>query len=375
MKVKRLLCLCCLCPLLSSQAGSVRLITGERYEGKVDLVPDGIVVTPDHGGAPIKVDLPNLQEAMFGTRTQSSTDLVPPGALLINGSFVAGQVTAFDASAVKLGSAGISVPGSAIAQVVFAPIRRSKLPPPAGGRTGAILPDGDFFAGTVDGMKDNRLQINSILLGPQRLVPGSQAAGVVIRDVQNAVGGYKIVSRDGSEYQMNDLKVDKDGVLITDSIMGSVRIKTDDLVEIRGGVGRYQNLVDGAPARVDVPAGVNPANAFQVQAANAVPGVADPSLLTLVNAMVSYAVPPGFTIFTSSVTLPQGAPPAAHLIFDVYADGRLVFGSPIVAAGQNPQPIRVSMGPVRLITLRVEPAGPGSNGATGEWIDPLFLRP
>jgi len=373
MNVKKLLCLCCLWPLLACEGASIRMFTGESYEGKVDFDADGMTVTPEHGTA-TKVDLAGVQDALFGATPNNFEARSPAGVFLTNGSFIAGAVTAIDGPAVKVGALGISVPCSAFAQVLFVPMARDKLPPPAGGRTGAILPNGDFFPGTVDGMKANRLAVNSILFGPQRLAPGSQAAGAVLRDIQSVAASYEVSTREGSRFLTNDLKFDAAGVLVADSIVGSVRIKTDDLVEIRAGAWRYQSLAEATPARIQVPAGMTTAAAFQVEPANPAAADAAPALLCAANTMVSYLVPAGFSVFVSSVALPKNAPANAQLIFDIYADGRLIFGSPVVSAGGNPHPIRVSLGAARLITLRAEPAGIGSEKTAGKWIYPLFLR-
>jgi hypothetical protein len=291
--------------------------------------------------------------------------------LLINGSYIPGNVKTFGAPAEPVGGLRISLPGAAIAQIVFARIPRDKLPPAAGGQTGALLPNGDFFPGTVDGMKENRVQVNSLLIGPQRLAPGAQTLAVVLRDVQGA-GAFEVRAREGYRYLTSNLRFDHDAVLLTDSILGNVTIKANDLVEINAGAGRYLALAEAKPARVDAPAGANAANAFQIQPA---PADGAAAILSTANATVSYAVPQGFSLFASGVALPKDAPAAARLIFDVYADGRLIFGSPIVAAGEKPQPVRVNLGGARFLTLRAEPARPGSGAAAGAWINPMLLRP
>jgi hypothetical protein len=374
------------------------MFTGETFEGKADFSTDGITVTPDHGGA-TKVDLPNVQDAVFAQAPPESMGMLPPGVFLGNGSFIAGQVatpdgtafvsahgghprkkpipgavTAFDEPAVKLGASGISVPGSAIAQVMFVPMQRDKLPS-ISGRTGAILPNGDFITGTIDGMIGGRLQVNSLLFGAQQLTPRSQVAGAVLGDIQYAAGNYEIVTKDGSRFLTNDPKFDHDGVSFTDSIAGSVKIKTEDLIEIRAGAWRYQSLAEATPARVQPPPGVSATNAFMAQTTGPAAADATPSVLSTANTMVTYMLPPGFTVFVCSVALSKDSPPAAHLAFDVYADGRLIFGSAIVGAGSAPAPVRVNLGQARMITLRAEPEGPGSNGATGRWIYPLLMRP
>ena len=372
MKVTKLVFLCCLCPLLRCHGASVRLLTGESYTGRVEYLGGALTVTPSHGAA-VRVDLSNLLEAVIIASPAESGGMIPAGVFLANGSFIAGKSTPFNAPTVKIGTS-TTVSGSSIAQVVYAPVRRENLP--ASGRTGALLPSGQFFAGMVGGVSENRVLVNSLLIGPQRLVPGAEVTCVAIRDIQSGPVSYEVCAKDGSIYPANNLRFEADGVAFTDSILGNIKIKGADLVEIRAASGRYQALVEATPAQIAAPPGANPGNALKVQPeTNAATPEGVAALLALANTTVTYAIPPGLSVFSCSVAVPKDAPAGARMVFTVYADGRVMSVSPIIGAGEPPQAVRVNLGMARALALRTEPMGPASGGAAGKWIEPILLRP
>jgi len=372
MRLKGLFCILCACPLLVCNAGTVRLFGGETQEGRIGLESGGITVTPEHGAAST-LDLANVLDAVF--LQAPARDQCPPGALLTNGSFIAGAIGPLDGPAIKVGRQAISVPVSAIARVSFAVMPPEKVFQAPNGPAGAMLANGDFFAGTFTGIKQGGVVIDSVIFGPQRFARGTQAIAVVLRDVQTNPARYEVSTRDGSRFLADDLTLDTGGLLLRDTVAGQVRIKSEDLCEIRAGSGRYQLLTDLKPIQADAPAGTGKSGAEPAQSPSATEPEEAASLQTAANVAVSYSIPSGLSLFSCRGTAPKENAPATRLAFAVYADGRLIIRSRFLGPGENLDPVRVNLGAARVLTLRVESLAPPAGAAFGQWIEPILLRP
>jgi hypothetical protein len=348
----------------------VRLLNGESHSGKVAISGTGLSVT--ESGSTTTFDLANILSANFGESAASETESLPAGAVLTNGSFVAGAPGALDEPAVQLGAPAqpIKVPESSVAAVVFSPIPRATIYRIPNGKTGAVLPNGDFFEGEFRGINNNTVVINSSLFGPQRFVIGTRVSAVVLRDIQTQSARYEITAKNRSRYFTNDLKITGDGLVLNDPIFGTVKVGEGDLVEIHAGGGRYQLLTDLKPEATGEATATDAPQSVSIN----IGGESVRALTTSANAPVTYAIPSGFTNFICRITMPQETLPAARLIFSVFCDGKLLFRSSPVGPAMNPQNVRVNLGAAQRLTLRVDPAMPGSNTAVGEWVAPMFLR-
>jgi hypothetical protein len=356
---------------LDANAANLRLISGETYDGKLQFANNQILVGGRGGTA---VDLSNVLDALFKEpHRQLEAGALPAGAMLINGTVVAGQPGPME-DPMKIGEA--TIPLSSIAWVLYLPIAREKIITPTPGQTGAILTGGDFFPGTIGAVKDDKIAVNSVLFGPQRfLIKGvhSQIAGLVLHDLRANAGRYQVTAK-GGVYQVDAINTDASGIVIHDSILGDVHIGAEAIFEIGLAKQQYQFLTALKPD-LAVPAGVDATAAVQTPQ-----NPADPDAVTLQtapNVALSYAVPAGFTVFSASVSLPPAAPAGTHVTFAIYGDGKfLVARSTPVSPGDNAQHLRFAIGNVHTLTLRVEPAGPLPAGAImGQWAQPMFLRP
>jgi len=325
-----------------------------------------------------KINPAGLQEAVIQGIPPSWVNQFGPGVFLTDGSYMAGEISggvkSLEEPGIKVGHAAYTIPGAAVAEVLFANVRREQLPQPAAGSTGVILQDGDFFAGTVTiAGNGNRVLVNSLLIGPQLLIPGYQALGIVLRDMHQAAANYEVNTREGSQFLASDLRFGASGVTLTEPLIGAVQIPASDVMVIRAGAGRYLALAGVTPVRIDPQQGGTVEGAFKAQQGDG--AATGPAILTAPNAMVSYAVPAGLSSFSCSAALTDNSPAGAQVAFDVYADGHLLPGSTTIAAGGTPQAIHFNLGAARMMTLRAEPVGPGSNKATAKWVNPIFLRP
>ena len=366
----KLLCILCIFPLLPCEAGSVRLLNGESHSGKLALSGNGLAVAD--AGSTATFDLANILVADFGENAASEAALLPAGVILNNGSFVVGPLKALDDSTVQLGSPSqpVTLQRPSVAAVVFDPIPRTTIYRIPNGKTGAVLSNGDFFEGAFAGIKNNFVTIDSPLFGPQRFAIGARVSAVVLHDIQPGMPRYEITAKNGSRFFSNDMRVDHEGILLNDPILGQVKVGEGDLVEIRAGSGRYQLLTD-----------LKPVSAVSASGADAMASVSTHDegdalrvLFTGSNVAVSYAVPPGFNTFTCRIAVPQDSSPRARMVFSVFCDGRIVFRSSPIAPGPSPSILRANLGTAQRMTIRAEPAMPGSDTAAGKWIDPMFLR-
>ena len=359
-------------PLLMAHADSLRLMNGESHKGKLAMAATGIELTSDDAKATF--DLANVLLANFGEPAGSGTASFPAGVVLTNGSFVAGALKEFNGAAVKLGTPAqpIMVPSISIAAIVFAPIPCATILQIPAGKTGAILPNGDFFAGAFVGIKKNAAIVNSTLFGPHPFAINSQVSAVILRNLQaKAAARYEIGIKNGSRFFTNDVKIEKDALLLNDLILGPVKVGNAELAGIRAGSGRCQSLTEMKPMVVVDGAGKDAASS--VSSGGGEEGSS--TLSTPLNVAVTYAIPPGLPVFSSDIAVPKEAAAGARVTFAVYCDGRLLFRSIQVGSAIAAHPIRISCGAAQRIALRVEPAAPGSDAVVGQWITPMFLHP
>ncbi len=365
-----LICLLCSLPLLPCEAGSVRLLNGESHSGKLAIAGTALAVTD--AGSTATFDLANILVANFGEGAASDTATLPAGAVLNNGSFVAGAIKALDEPAMQLGPPAqpTTVQRASVAAVVFLPTPPAAIYRIPNGKTGVVLPNGDFFEGGFAGIKENAVLINSALFGPHRFAIKNQVSAVILQDIQPGLPRYEIVTKNGSRFFSSDVKITSDGIVLNDPILGQVKIGEGDLVEIRAAGGRYQLLTDIKPVTAVTPSGADAAASVSVHDE----GGGFRALSTGANVAVTYAIPPGFNTLTCRIAVPPESSPRARMVFSVYCDGKIVFRSSPIAPGPNPQNLRASLGAAQRMTLRAEPAIPGSEAAASKWIDPMFLR-
>jgi hypothetical protein len=368
-----LLLLLCWTPAFA-QAASVRLLSGEYYEGKVELTSNGVDVTTSDGNSPLFIDAAKIFSAVF---KDSASETVGPGIMLLDGSILGGRVNDIDGPTFTVGSPTLNVPIADVAWVLFSETPRDKLYAAAVlNRTGAMLANGDFFPGTLEGVEDNRLKVNSVLFGPHRLPLGRSAVAAQLRGVTSFGGQYRIAAKGGSEFQSNDPSIGGSGIALHDTTAGEIKIKAEDVTELHAGSSRYQALARVKPLAVTPVPAANASDAFKVaDAAANNPTGATTMLLSTVNTQVSYPVTGGFVAFACSVGVPADARPDCRLIFSVYGDGRLLTRSHPQGLADKPAALSANLSGVRVLTLRVEPGTPTNGPVMGEWIEPLLTKP
>jgi hypothetical protein len=362
-----------------ASAGSVRTIAGDIHNGNVTIGPGGVLtVTATLGGATTQIDADQVLLAVFRDETRAATPETR-GALLVDGSFAAGKVTSErDAGSYRIeGPRNLKIPADRVARLVF---RQIPAPRSTGTKTGVLLANGDFAAGAVSRLEKDRVEITSLLFGPQSFRIPDEAAGVVLAPVAPAPAAYEIASADGSVFRVAAFHVDNDQVVVETALLGKVRIPVADLDRIRAGDGRFRAIPLLEPQAVHGVAGVDVKKAFRAvtSAADPAPPVlgrrADNALVLGAGASATYAVPEGMNFLAAEVAVPDDAPPGTRITFVVAADGRVVQRSAAVPAGIRPTPMKISLGPARSLVLYCETVGATAPGATGVWMEPVLLK-
>jgi hypothetical protein len=350
-------------------AATIRLLSGELLEGKVDLGPRGVTILRATGPA-VSLDLGAILEIAFRRPPPGAADTLPAGVLLSSGTIIAERnPPSLDDAAVVVGLEKIQVPTAAITWLLLSPVAQSKLDAVPAGQTGGLLEGGDFFPGTLVGMKAGRVSLNSVLFGPQTFALRTQIQAVCVRDAKPPLTRFYVTTVHGSRFATDDLRFETASLTLKDSVLGTLNFKVEILDSLRAAPGRYQALAEQKPFKVETRPGAEAAATLQVQKG----GVESPDIVTTAaNLAVTYTVPPGFTVFTSGISIPKNAAPNYRASFSVYGDGHPLFRTAPFSLADKPLPVRVDLRGARVVTLRVEPIGAAAGG--GEWIAPMLLR-
>lgn len=350
-------------------AATIRLLSGELLEGKVDVGPRGVTILRATGPA-VSVDLGAVLEIAFRRPPPGAAETLPAGVLLSSGTVIAERnPPSLEDAAVVVGLEKIQVPTAAITWLLLNPVAQAKLDAAPAGQTGGLLEGGDFFPGTLVAMKAGRISLNSVLFGPQTFALRTQIQAVCMRDVKIPPARFFVTTVHGSRFATDDLRFEAASLTLKDAVLGTLNFKVEIIDSLRAGPGRYQALAEQKPFKVETRAGADAAATLQVQKG----GAESPDIVTTApNLAVTYTVPPGFTVFTSGIAIPKNASPNYRAVFAVYGDGHPLFHTAPVSLSDKPLPMRIDLRGARVVTLRVEPVGAATTG--GEWIAPMLLR-
>ncbi len=155
------------------------------------------------------------------------------GLGLVDGSLVAGKPRSLDGQVLKyLDAAGNerSLPAEAVAYLFTRPLPPDLRKMLAERKEGASLVTGDEMEGAVQGLRDGRLTIASLILG-QQTPELSKTVTAVLRPVK-ATGKCSVSTRDRSFYRCQTISVGDGVVLAEGGIAGTLTLKAADVVEV-----------------------------------------------------------------------------------------------------------------------------------------------
>ena len=228
---------------LSVLADIVVTQDGQRHEGALTLQADGIQI-----GMTL-VPLKDLREATRELKeiaapqdelTRLTADLMAvsqPGALSWNGTLVAGRVTAIDDTKVSLENQPpqLFLSTGNTAAVFFTAMSYHQLDALRSRNAGVLLKGGDFFEGRLLGLKDGRVELESILFGRKSFAVGTEAEALWIRPPKVNPAAYTVHTRNGSVILAESVALTSDGVEINQPPLRRHRIPLADLVQLRRG--------------------------------------------------------------------------------------------------------------------------------------------
>ena len=340
------------------QAGLVEPFGGEVATGEVELEYGGVLFRPSNGGPVVKMDFRNLYRVQFAAHL---ADEYAPGAVLRNGVRLAAPLGALNTPNVQFPKRGISIPTGEIAWLIYQQFPAALAANAPAGQTGALLPGGDFFSGTIRGADMDAAKVFNPIFGLRRL-EGRQRdlLAVVLRDARPLTAQYEIRTSDGSVFGVDNFGLERTGVLLRHPLYDNIMLMPAEVLEIRAGAQRCRALATLPQLHAE------PVTGLQKQP--------DGTLVAETRAVITCAVPPGFTEFSVRVAPGDDLAPGQRVIFRIFGDGIALARSEPVGAGSPPQSLSVALNGARGLILRIEPVDGRAPVATGRWLQAFFLK-
>src|SRR5262249_16012107 len=120
-----------------------------------------------------------------------------------------------------------------VAHIICQPLLQAMRQRLQSGRAGGLLARGDFIDGEFRGLGNNQVTINSILFRRRTYDTTREVLAVVLREVALSSGHYEIQLRDRSQVCTDLLRLEPDGLVIEDAVLGRVKLSVEDLAEIK----------------------------------------------------------------------------------------------------------------------------------------------
>lgn len=341
---------------ITAKAGSIETFNGDIVTGKTELDFGGIVFRPEKSPV-VKMDLGSVYRVAFDNAP--AVEHYPAGVVLRSGLRLAAPWGPFNDPVIKFPKRNISVPAEEIAWIVYTPFPvelAANVPP---GQTGALLPKGDFFAGTIKGADAAAAKVFNPIFG-QRTFSPREIHALVLRDPRVPQAPYEVRTTDGSLFAADYIAPDRTGVTVKHLLYDNLLLTAAEVTEIRAGSNRCR------PVPALVPTQAEPAEGMHV--------LPDRGFTTAAKCVVNCVAPAGFTEFVAKVAADDGTPAGQRMIFSITVDGRSVARSTALAAGDPAQNLHIPLSGARNLILRIETAANAGPEVRGRWIQAFFLR-
>jgi len=340
------------------RAGSVEPFGGEVMTGKVELEFGGILFRAEQNGTAVKMDFNNLYRVQF---KDPAADEFSPGVVLRDGSRLTAPFGPLSEPAIAFPKRNLAIPSGEIAWIIYQRFPAAIASNAPAGQTGALLPGGDFFAGTIRGADAEAVKVFHSIFGLRRLEARQrEVLAAVLRAARPLAAQYEIRTTDGALFGVENFGPERTGVTLRHALYDGLKLAADEVVEIRAGANRCRVLATLPQLRAEPPDGMRLGP--------------EGALITDINTVATCAVPPGFTEFVTRVAPGAGLPAGQRIVFTIYADGKPVARTTPLAAGDPAQPLRVALNAARGLTFRVESASGPAAGGSGRWMQAFFLR-
>jgi len=156
-----------------------------------------------------------------------------PRIVLKDGTVIADHFVALDDSGLVLSKErpGLKVRLANVARLLFQPVFEANSLTP--GRTGLLMSNGDFLDGEVRAIKDDKVTLDSVLLGRRVHDLNRKVAAIVLRDLAVAPTTFEVTTHDGSVWRTQSLSAEEDAVRVEAPLAGMAKVPAQELVEIR----------------------------------------------------------------------------------------------------------------------------------------------
>jgi hypothetical protein len=354
--------------VICAHAGTVLTTDGVLHEGEL-AIDHGIILRASL--TTVKLPLSGILRARFAT----ADGAFQPGLVLVNGARIAGAFSSLNNTAVKVESKRIAVPGNAIAWAIYNPISPALAAQIPRGKTGTLLPGGDFFEGTPRGGDASSVKVLSEIFGP-RTFSASEIHALILREIQPQPSVFEVLTRDGSSYPALDVSFGEGAeIVLRHPLYNGLRVPAGDLVEIRAGGVRLDEI---KPTTVTAAPGRDVAKCFMANGSFHGGGLklgtreVGAGFECAAGATVWWTPSPGAGTFFAIVAANDDTPAGQKLTFSVYAGGKLAGRSAPLAAGDPPAVLRCAVPIAENLALRIESTGGAASNGT--WGEPMLLR-
>jgi hypothetical protein len=297
-------------------------------------------------------------------------EAVPPGALLSDGSFLAGNFNMLDAKTGDFVRNGKDFPvtNGEIATVVFHPMNLQQISA-ASAQAGIVLKNGDFLQSDIGSLNGGGVEMFSTTLGPVDYYTDAIRA-CILRPVKVQPYDYEVRLADGSNLHAKSIDLDSDKVTIHTASGLDVAATVGEIAQIRAGSSRAQPLMAlgwkaAASAAPVTAAPVSAASDSKAPATNAAPvDPAAPAAAANEGPMVKtwtgnnqeqmmvvpMGTPVSFPLKGRYGSVALRVAPGPNLAADakvnlhVMADGKEIGGGLSFAGGTQPRYLKIALG-------------------------------
>jgi hypothetical protein len=359
-------------------ASADTLITtdGRVAEGLARFEPKGTLVVTPASGAPVRVTVSEILRLSIDNPKASPR--LRKGVLLTDGTALPGDVR--DIGRVvkfRLGFDGreVELPLDRVATYVFGD--KLDWAAVAGDRAGAVLANGDFFEGDVTAVDENRATVSSLIFGPRTFERQALVAVVARPATSDANAGappFLVRVEDGALLRATSLETDKNRLIVIDGAAGRMSIDGRNVTEIRAAGDAVRSLADLRPARVD--GGSGGLSAYAVDAPDSLPrGARGERWVTLrVGGSVGFDLPAGSKTLVGRVGVPDGVLPTVAVKLVALADGKPAYTSPPLTSLSPTAGVSIPLTGVKRLTLRAEVEGDVVLPVPLVLVEPLLVK-
>lgn len=360
-----------------SAASTIHTLSGKSYEGIVTIDPKGYFVVDDGGGgAMVSVKPEDLLDAMLAP----SSTTMESGLVLTDGSAIA----AVDVTKMETGAGGNVTyargtgqqkePTAKVARLMLARVSVADLAKIPTGHTGVLLASGDFYEGTVRGIDQQTVTVDSLLFGLTKFASGRQVTAVILADVKTADSNWIVRLRDGSVILADAIRVDGNHLVVENRTQGAMPVVAAELVEVTAGAARLRPLWKLRPDKID-PSGVDK---LLIDSTPMGAGLSlfghhvEHGMTQAAGCSATWTLAGRYRAFLASAGVPEGLVPGSAVKFIVLVDGRPAYTSPPRTSVDDPVDIVVDLQGAQSMVLRIESDRPMELGAVGAWGDPVL---